>query len=90
MPELAEVEVPTTSGFVNPAYNNRNRKRIEEEEKELAELEGSQEEEVTEKKEADTEVEEEALSREEKSFKKRYGDLRRHLNEKEKEMERTV
>lgn len=85
MPELAEVEVPTTSGFVNPAYNNRNRKRIEEEEKELAELEGSQEEEVTEKKEADTEVEEEALSREEKSFKKRYGDLRRHLNEKEKE-----
>ena len=85
MPELAEVEVPTTSGFVNPTYNNRNRKRIEEEEKELAELEGSQEEEVTEKKEADTEVEEEALSREEKSFKKRYGDLRRHLNEKEKE-----
>lgn len=85
MPELAEVEVPTTSGFVNPTYNNRNRKRIEEEEKELAELEGSQEEEVTEKKEADTEAEEEALSREEKSFKKRYGDLRRHLSEKEKE-----
>ncbi len=43
------------------------------------------EEEVVEAKEADTEVEEATLSPEERSFKKRYGDLRRHMQEKEKE-----
>ena len=42
-------------------------------------------EEATEEKKADTEVKEETLSAEEKSFKKRYGDLRRHMQEKEKE-----
>jgi hypothetical protein len=35
--------------------------------------------------EDDTEESDEALSREEKSFKKRYGDLRRHMSDKEKE-----
>ena len=42
-------------------------------------------EEAIEEKKADTEVKEETLSAEEKSFKKRYGDLRRHMQEKEKE-----
>ena len=42
-------------------------------------------EEATEEKKADTEVKEETLSAEEKSFKKRYGDLRRHMQDKEKE-----
>ena len=83
MPELQEVETPKTTGFVNPNHNNRNRKRIEEDEKELEELQGS--EEVTEEETPNTENKEEALPREEKSFKKRYGDLRRHMNEKETE-----
>ena len=83
MPELQEVETPKTTGFVNPNHNNRNRKRIEEDEKELEELQGS--EEVTEEETPNTEDKEEALSREEKSFKKRYGDLRRHMSEKETE-----
>ena len=97
MPELAEVETPKTAGFVDRGYNyERKRKRIEEEEKEIARLEAAQrgesteedepkEEEAVEAKEADTEVEEATLSPEEKSFKKRYGDLRRHMQEKEKE-----
>ena len=98
MPELTEVEVPKTAGFVDRGYNyERKRKRIEEEEEEIKRLEAAQrgesteedepkeEEEVVEAKEADSEVEETTLSPEEKSFKKRYGDLRRHMQEKEKE-----
>ena len=92
MPELTTMETPKTAGFVNPKHNNRNRKRIEEEEKELEELMGNTKEETVDAKEevsdAPAEVKEEEtenLSREEKSFKKRYGDLRRHAAEKEKE-----
>jgi hypothetical protein len=97
MPELTEVEVPKTAGFVDRGYNyERKRKRIEEEEEEIKRLEAAQrgesteedepkEEEVVEAKETDSEVEEATLSPEEKSFKKRYGDLRRHMQEKEKE-----
>ena len=97
MPELTEVEAPKTAGFVDRGYNyERKRKRIEEEEEEIKRLEAAQrgesteedepkEEEAVEAKEADTEVEEATLSPEEKSFKKRYGDLRRHMQEKEKE-----
>ena len=100
MPELAEVETPKTAGFVDRGYNyEKKRKRMEAEEEEIRKLEAEQrgeeeekpneeqqpEEEASEKKEADTEVKEETLSAEEKSFKKRYGDLRRHMQEKEKE-----
>jgi len=90
MPELAEIETPKTAGFVDRGSNYAKRQQqMEDEEKEIAELEAQQrgktEEEVTEEKEADTEVKEETLSAEEKSFKKRYGDLRRHMGEKEKE-----
>lgn len=92
MPELTTMETPKTAGFVNPKHNNRNRKRIEQEEKELEELLSPKEEQEVEAKEdvsdAPAEVKEketEPLSREEKSFKKRYGDLRRHAAEKEKE-----
>ena len=83
MPELQEVETPKIAGFVNSNHNNRNRKRIEEDEKELEELQGG--EEVTQEETPNTEDEEKTLSREEKSFKKRYGDLRRHMSEKETE-----
>jgi len=93
MPELAEVETPKTAGFVDRGYNYESRKkRMEAEEEEIKRLEAEQRgeseeenEEVTKTEEADTEVEEKALSPEEKSFKKRYGDLRRHMQEKEKE-----
>jgi len=93
MPELAEVETPKTAGYVDRGYSYESRKkRIEAEEEEIKRLEAEQRgeseeenEEVTKTEEADTEVEEKALSPEEKSFKKRYGDLRRHMQEKEKE-----
>jgi hypothetical protein len=95
MPELAEVETPKTAGFVDRGYNyEKKRKRMEDEEEEIRKLEAQQRgeledeeesEEITKAEETDTEVEEATLSPEEKSFKKRYGDLRRHMQEKEKE-----
>ena len=85
MPELQTIEKPKSAGFVNSSYS-RHRSRIEEDEKELEELEAKPEEE--EKVEATKEeVEDKDLSREEKSFKKRYGDVRRHMQQKEKEWE---
>jgi len=94
MPELAEVQPQKSAGFVDRGYNyDKKRKRIEDEEEEIKRLEAQQrgeesesiEEESSETKETDTEVEETTLSAEERSFKKRYGDLRRHMQEKEKE-----
>lgn len=96
MPELAEVETQKTAGFVDRGYNHeKKRSRMEAEEEEIRKLEAEQrgeedeeqqpEKEASKEKEADTEVKEETLSAEEKSFKKRYGDLRRHMQEKEKE-----
>lgn len=83
-----------TKAYVDPNYNHRrNRKRIEEDEKELEELtkrvgeEPPKEEEEPKKQEVPETKEEELLDPEEKSFKKRYGDLRRHMAEKEKEWE---
>lgn len=90
MPELQTMETPKTAGFVNPNHNNRNRRRIEEDEKEIQELEGKTQEEeevAVEATEEEPEVEDKNLSREEKSFKKRYGDVRRHMQQKEKDWE---
>jgi hypothetical protein len=97
MPELAEMETPKTAGFVDRGYNHAKRKqRMEEEAKEIAKLEAEargespvdeaeEVEEATQEAETNTEAKEETLSAEEKSFKKRYGDLRRHMQQKEKE-----
>ena len=95
MPELAEVQTQKTAGFVDRGYNyERKRKKLEEEEEEIKRLEAEQagepteeQEKVTEEAEADSKDEEKALSGEERSFKKRYGDLRRHIQKKEKEWE---
>ena len=85
-----------TKVYVDSSFSSRNRKRIEAEEKELEELinktkapkDQQQEEEQKEEVEVKAqEVETEPNDPEEKSFKKRYGDLRRHLSEKEKEWE---
>ena len=77
--------------FVDPNYSNRRGKqRIEESEKELEELmkgRGQPEEEEPKVAPAAEPKEDEPNDPEEKSFKKRYGDLRRHMAEKEKEWE---
>ena len=89
-----------TKVYVDPTHTNngrRNQQRIEQDEKELESLMGKTPEEGQEGT-AQTETGEEETTPapvpeaepsdpEEKSFKKRYGDLRRHLSEKEKEWE---
>ena len=70
-------EVETKTAFINKKYKNEDRLKKEEEELEnlLAEQKG----------EIEQDKEPEPQGAEERSFKKRYGDLRRHMQEKEKE-----
>ena len=92
-----------TKTFVDRGYNHaRKQAKMEQEEKELAELqakingevveeqEEEEGEEVTQEEAVEPTQEEdgpEPTSAEERSFKKRYGDLRRHMQQKEKEYE---
>jgi len=114
MPEMMTMESPKKAGFVDRSFNNQQRKkRMEEEEKEIARLEAEargeeyiEESEPSGESTEDTQIQatgntqqkeqasqegeaqeddDSGLSPEEKSFKKRYGDLRRHMQEKEKE-----
>jgi len=73
-----EVETPEVAAFANRKYSNEDRRKQEQEELDqlIAEQNGEQEE----VKEED----EKPVNAEDKSFKKRYGDLRRHMQEKEK------
>ena len=83
------------SGF---AKRNANKERIEKEEKELQELmgnfsadeEGEEAESKTQEASDDTAAAEEPVSGEEKTFKKRYGDLRRHAQKKEQEFQKQI
>ena len=92
MPELTQVETPKNAGFVqNKSNQSANKKRIEKDEAELKALiegntEESNEEETAKAKEANTEAEEATLSPEERTYKKRYSDLRKHLNKQTEEI----
>ena len=72
-----EMQAPTKVAFANRKYSNEDKRKIEEEELEhlMAEQSG----------EAPEEQEAAPANAEEKSFKKRYGDLRRHMQDKEKD-----
>lgn len=87
MAALEAVQQEKIAGFVDSGYNRKNQERIKRDEEELAALIGQKEEVVQEEKEEGVVVEDKPLNKEEESFKKRYGDLRRHLAEKEKEWE---
>ena len=101
MPELENVEKVKVAGFVDPrSRKNKNAERIKKDEEELQELlkarkEGTATaEEVKEasapEKGEEATKEDENLSKEELSFKKRYGDLRRHMASKDKETEERI
>jgi len=82
MSEEMVVEQPQKSmAFMSKPYSNQDRIKKDEEELEqlIAQQKGETQEESVE--------EEEPTSAEEKSFKKRYGDLRRHMQQKEKDWE---
>ena len=76
-----EMKPPKKKAFVSKPYSQEERLKRDEEELEqlIKEQKGETEEVKPEEKEPD--------SAEEKTFKKRYGDLRRHMQEKEKEFE---
>jgi len=81
MSEEMVVEQPQKSmAFMTKPYSNQD--RIKKDEEELEQLIAQQKGEAQEES-----VEEEPTSAEEKSFKKRYGDLRRHMQQKEKDWE---
>ena len=101
MPELENVEQVKIAGFVDPrSRKNKNADRIKKDEEELQELLKAKEqgeqpaEEVKEvsdpEKGEETTKENANLSKEELSFKKRYGDLRRHMAGKDKETEERI
>lgn len=80
---MGEVETPKVAAFANRKYSNEERRKHEQEE--LDELIAQQNGET--KESAVQEDDQEPVSAEDKSFKKRYGDLRRHVQEKEKTWE---
>ena len=101
MPELENVEKVKVAGFVDPRpRKNKNAERIKKDEEELQALLKAKEQgaepaeevkEVSDTKEADeTKQEDQSLSKEEQSFKKRYGDLRRHMADKDKKTEERI
>ena len=87
--EMVQDATPTKKAFMNKRSTHE--ERIKKDEKELEELkkqaQGETEEPVTEEKAED---EEEPKNAEEKTFKKRYGDLRRHSQEKEREFQKQL
>ena len=87
--EMVVDATPKKTAFMNKRSTHED--RIKKDEQELEELKkqatGETEETVTEEK---TEDEEEPKNAEEKTFKKRYGDLRRHSQEKEKQFQKQL
>jgi hypothetical protein len=98
MAQLDTLKTQKTAGYIDRGFNHaKKRMMLEEEEKEIARLEAQQrgeevqeEEEApaktsTEKPQVEDQEDDSNLDPEERSFKKRYGDLRRHMQLKEKE-----
>jgi hypothetical protein len=86
--QKVEVQAKAASGF---ATRNANKERIEQEEAELKSLQDSNKEEVkADAQDADGDDGVEPTNPEEKSFKKRYGDLRRHTQKQQTEMQKQI
>jgi len=81
-----EMQPPKKVAFANRKYTNEEKRKMEEEElqKMIEEQQGTAEAESEEPQEA------EPANAEEKTFKKRYGDLRRHTQEKEQEFQKQI
>jgi hypothetical protein len=81
---MTEDATPKKVAFAQKPYSNEDKRKKEEEELQelLAEQKGEAKEPV--------EQEEEPTSKEEKTFKKRYGDLRRHTQQKESELQEQI
>jgi len=87
--EMVVDATPKKTAFMDKRSTHANRIKKDEEELELLkkQAEGEPEEPVTEEKAED---EEKPKNAEERTFKKRYGDLRRHSQEKEKQFQKQL
>lgn len=83
-----EMTPQKTTAFGNRKYSNA--ERIQREEEELAELMAKQRGEGQEEQADQDDDDAEPVSAEDKSFKKRYGDLRRHTQLKENELQSRI
>ena len=77
-----------TTAFANRKYTNE--ERLQRDEEELARLVEEQKAQAEPKEEREDEDQIEPRDAEDKSFKKRYGDLRRHVQQKEKDYETRI
>ena len=84
---MVEENTPKKEMFMNRPYSQEERIKKDEEELERLVKEQKGETEVTEEKAEDEET---PTTAEERTFKKRYGDLRRHTQEKEKEFQKQL
>ena len=89
MAELAQVEPVKKAGFVSQR-KTKNQERIEKDEKELKDLMEQNVEEEKSEQQATPEVKEPTLSKEEESFKKRYGDIRRHMDKQKQDYDARI
>ena len=85
--EMVEENTPKKAMFMNRPYSQE--ERVKRDEEELARLVDEQKS-AGETSEEETPSEEEPTTAEEKTFKKRYGDLRRHSQEKEKQFQKQL
>ena len=85
--EMVEENTPKKTMFMNRPYSQE--ERVKRDEEELARLVEEQKG-AGETSEEETPSEEEPTTAEEKTFKKRYGDLRRHSQEKEKQFQKQL
>ena len=87
--ELQKVETQTVaaSGF---AVRNANKDRIKQEEEELQRLAEANKNPQAKAEEDEDNEDDSSLSAEEKSFKKRYGDLRRHTQRQQVELQKQI
>ena len=84
---MVEESTPKTKMFMNRPYSQE--ERVKKDEEELEQLLKEQKDGVETNQEK-TENEEEPTTPEEKTFKKRYGDLRRHTQEKEQQFQKQL
>tara|TARA_R100001443_G_scaffold80038_7_gene87151 strand:+ start:667 stop:1533 length:867 start_codon:yes stop_codon:yes gene_type:complete len=89
MAELAQVEPVKKAGFVSQR-RTKNRERIEKDEQELKDLMEQNAEEETSEQQATPDAQEPTLSKEEESFKKRYGDIRRHMDKQKQDYDARI
>jgi len=85
--EMVQDATPKKAMFMNRPYSQE--ERVKRDEEELARLVEEQKG-TGETSEEETPSEEEPTNAEEKTFKKRYGDLRRHTQEKEKQFQKQL